>query len=337
MLMDLTYDSVSGDKKKLRMHFNKFMLDVHKRIHKLKENSPNITDPIPLVADQLLNEVNILFFDEFQVTDIVDAMLMSRLFTELFERGLIVFSTSNRQPDDLYKNGLQRASFIPFIDILKEHCEIICLDSVIDYRKLTYPASGKLYYHTNGDLRNKAFEEFVQALIDKENSPVVQKTIDILDRQVVLKRVCNRLLDTDFSFMCEDARGPIDYLKFCKLFDTIILRDIPIIHLQNANILRRFITFVDTVYDNRVRFVCSGKADTPNRLFKTNISNENSLNSGFVTDELADNSHKIAKSSLFTLEEELFAIDRTISRLTEMQGETYWSESQKLREERKSQ
>ena len=320
MLMDLTFEQISDANKKQRLHFNKFMLDVHKRIHMIKSNtSSESTDPIPLIAEQIVNDVKILFFDEFQVTDIVDAMLMSRLFTELFERGLIIFSTSNRPPEDLYKNGLQRDSFLPFIDIVKQYCEVINLSSNIDYRRLAYPVDGKLFYQS--DLNQKDFDELTNKLILAENAPVVEMNLDLLSRKINLKRTCNRLLDTEFSFMCEEARGSIDYLKFCKMFHTIILRNIPIIDLNSANKLRRFIVFIDTVYDNRVKLVCSSKAAKPELIFKTdNVFTEDKR---YVIDN--DVSHsldaaktivsKLNKPSLFTLEEEIFAIDRTVSSL----------------------
>ena len=146
-MMDLIYNSIPDSHKKQRIHFNKFMLNVHATIHDIKQIPEyKDDDPIQVLCDQLIEKVHLLFFDEFQVTDIADAMLMSRLFTNLFKRGMVVFFTSNRTPNDLYKNGLQRELFLPFIDHINKVCQIIYLDSTIDYRKIASKSDNQAYF-----------------------------------------------------------------------------------------------------------------------------------------------------------------------------------------------
>ena len=311
------YNTIPQDKLKMRIHFNKFMLDVHKNIHEIKSTNKKSKnyDPLTILADELIQQVNLLFFDEFQVTDIADAMLMSRLFTALFDKGMVVFCTSNRIPNDLYKNGLQRELFEPFIDIIYEYCDVINLDSPVDYRKLSnISASNRVYF--NSDFESHLLDNLVEKLA---GNVFKEMTTEVLGRTIRLERTCNRILDTTYSFLCEENRSSVDYLEFCKLFDVIVMRDIPIINMKHLDTLRRFIIFIDSVYDNKVRLIFSGKASTPQMLFNVSIKH--------FTISKSDQSSKTTHSFM---QEEYFAIDRTISRLIEMQSESYLDQTKTI-------
>ena len=292
MLLDLTHKECLDNKNSVqRVSFNKLMLSLHKRINESnKTQASNTNDPIPMIADQMAKDVKILFCDHFLENDITNNYIASKLFDELFKRGVVVFLTSNQSPDDLFKN---EENLKVFIENLKQHLEILNLKSTTDYRKLKAPLQFKVYFQSDADKND--FEEFVNQLIKMKNAPIVEQTIEFLDRKIHFKRTCNRLLDTDFSFMCKEIRSSIDYLKFCNTFDTIVLRDIP--DLISENELKRFMDFINTVYDKNVKLVCSGQS-TKIELILSNLKPN--------------------------LESDKTIIDQTISRLIEMQSESYW-------------
>lgn len=163
---------------KQRIHFNKFMLNVHQSIHDIKRTAKfgnkQDDDPLSVLADKILLNTHLLFFDEFQVTDIADAMLMSRLFTHLFERGLVVFFTSNRVPTDLYWNGLQRELFLPFVDQIYHYCDVMCLDSPVDYRKKAQISRNRVYF--NCDYEEHLLNNLVRNAIKQQDS--MQTAVD---------------------------------------------------------------------------------------------------------------------------------------------------------------
>lgn len=333
MLMDLFYEQCPLEKKK-RTHFNSFMLDVHSRIHAYKKQTlhqstpgkKNLNyDPIGPVAQSICDDTWLLCLDEFQVTDIGDAMILKRLFTAIFDNGTILFATSNRAPDDLYKNGLQRSNFLPFISILKERCLPMWLDSGVDYRTKFSGSRNRFFVASESNAKRELDEAF-KVLASQENDIVRPKTLTIKNRNVKLQKTCGRVADCNFLELCDRPLGAIDYLVISQVFDVIIIRDIPQMTRRQKSQARRFITLIDTLYDNKVRVLCSAEAPLK-KLFLPAVTNPvlfEDENRALMDDLNITKGSENAEASLFSGEEEVFAFDRTVSRLTEMQTEEYW-------------
>jgi len=259
MLMDLFYDRAPVRPKR-RVHFHAFMAEIHVGVHIARES--NVDDPIRVVAEEVAEGATLLCFDEMQVTDITDAMILGRLFEALFNRGVVVVSTSNRPPDDLYKDGLNRQLFLPFIDLLKTRMVVWELSSPKDYRQDRL-AGAPSYFTPVSSTARRQMDAIWADLTGGQDAPL---DLVIKGRTVTIPRFHNAVGRATFFDLCAQPLGPADYLAVAEACRVLIIDDIPCLSRNNFNAAKRFVTLIDALYEARVRLICSA-ADTPEMLY----------------------------------------------------------------------
>lgn len=296
MLMDMFFAHVPAQRKR-RAHFNDFMADVHGRIHahrqKLARGETKEADPVPPVAADLFAEAWVLCFDEFSVTDIADAMLLSRLFGELFKRGCVLVATSNVAPDDLYRDGLNRQLFLPFVTLLKKHVDVVNLDAPTDYRfekTRRMPVFRVLDGAESDGGLDTAWREVTAG------RTVAADTIEMKGRFVPVPRAVPGAARFSFHDLCEMPLGASDYMAIAARYPTLFIDRVPQIVRGHKNAAKRFITLVDVLYDQKNRLFLSAQVPLE-EIYAAGPGNEE------------------------------FEFQRTVSRLTEMQSADYLEQS----------
>ena len=284
MLMDLFFAATPIARKR-RVHFHAFMLEVHERI--FNDGTPVEGDSIAPVAKAIAAATTLLCFDEFQVTDIADAMIIGRLFKKLFERGVVVVATSNRPPDDLYKDGLQRERFMPFIDLLKEKLDVLEIAGGRDYR-LARLARQPVYYYPLDDVAKKALDQAFATLTD--GAPGERVTLAVKGRLLTASRAAKNVAWFTFHELCGRPLGAVDYLALTEQFHTIVLAGIPALSRDRRDEAGRFNTLIDSLYEAHANLVASAEVP-PERLYPVGDGD--------------------------------FEFQRTVSRLMEMQSAAY--------------
>jgi Predicted ATPase len=300
MLMDVFFRTAPVVKRR-RVHFHAFMQEIHGLRARLghgagaaiKTKGPMRTvaarsdDLIGQVAARVAEGAHLLCFDEFQVLDIADAMILGRLFEALFEAGVIIVATSNRPPRDLYKNGLQRENFLPFIDLIGRKLDVLHLDSPTDYR-LESMRQMDVYLTPLGPETEARLRDYFARLT--HGADVGPETLLVNDRRVVIPMASDDIAYASFADLCEAMLGPADYLAIAGRFDVVCLSRIPQLDTHRRNEAKRFVTLVDALYEHKVKLICSAEGPP---------------------------------ESLYPLGDGAFEFERTVSRLFEMQSEGY--------------
>jgi cell division protein ZapE len=281
-LMDLFFGSLYIDKKK-RIHFHRMMRDIHARLKILND----VEDPLDRVAADIASETRVLCFDEFFISDIGDAMILGRLLEKLFDRGVVLVTTSNARPADLYQDGLQRERFLPAIALLEEQTNVIELDGGTDYRLKLLQEAGT-FLTPSGDAANLKLMHYFEEIASGET--VEKHVLDVLGRDVQTQRCAKGVVWFDFMDICDGPRSQDDYIEIARWYPTVIVADMPVLGRELENPARRFIAMVDEFYDRRVKLIVSAAVNV---------------------------------DTLYQGNRLQFEFERTASRLTEMQSNDY--------------
>jgi len=288
MLMDVFHAHAPTDAKR-RVHFHAFMADVHERLHAWRQSAKaaNKEDPLPEVAAEMAREAWLLCFDEFQVVNVADAMILGRLFEALFERGAVVVATSNTPPHRLYEGGLQRERFTPFIELLRERMDVLELDNGVDYRLQQLRELPT--YHTPRDSAARAAVESAFAKLTEGTTPAPDR-LTVKGRGVEIPLAARGVARADFAALCEQPLGAQDYMALAARYHTLVLDAVPQMGETRRDAARRFTALIDALYEHRCKLVIAADA---------------------------------APHELYTGDDGAEAFQRTASRLMEMQARAY--------------
>lgn len=252
-LMDTFYDSLPFERK-MRTHFHRFMQRVHKEL-RLLDGTKN---PLVQIGRKYADEARIICFDEFFVSDITDAMILGGLMEQLFENGVALVATSNIVPDGLYKDGLQRARFLPAIDLLNRHTEVVNVDGGVDYRLRTLEQA-ELYHWPLDASADESLDRSFQALAPDSESILEGEVVDVNGRGIGSRRSCEDVVWFDFDALCNGPRSQNDYIELAKIYHAVILSNVPQLGRSNDDAARRFINMVDEFYDSGVKLIMSAE------------------------------------------------------------------------------
>ncbi|MDP9423806.1 MAG: cell division protein ZapE [Pseudomonadota bacterium] len=297
MLMDLAFDHIAAQPKR-RTHFHSFMLEVHERLREARKSEEG--DPVIRVAEDIADEVKFLAFDEMMVTNAADAMIMSRLFTALIDEGVAIVTTSNRPPRDLYKDGLNRELFIPFIELIEAKMEVLPLNGPTDYR-LDRMRGLETWLVPNGPEATGKLSAAFFRLTDhpvEDRAKVPSEELDVGGgRMLHVPKSLKGVAVFSFKRLCGEARGAADYLAIARRFHTVIIVGIPELTREMRNEASRFVTLIDALYEHRVKLLAAADAEP---------------------------------AGLYPAGDGRFEFDRTVSRLEEMQSADYLGEGHGL-------
>ncbi|GAA5218888.1 cell division protein ZapE [Corallincola platygyrae] len=250
-LVDTFFECLPTDKK-LRLHFHRFM----HRVHQMMQALTDVSDPLETVSAQLAEEAEIICLDEFFVSDITDAMILGHLLKGLFSRGVTLVTTSNIPPDDLYRNGLQRARFLPAIALLNQHCEVVNVDSGVDYRLRTLERAEIYHYPLDAEAESNLLTYFSQLAPEHGQTDA---EIEVNNRQLKTRRLSDGVVMFDFSELCETARSQLDYIELSKEFHSVLVHGVKPMGSHNDDVARRFIALVDEFYERNVKLILAAE------------------------------------------------------------------------------